>query len=261
MRLAIYGALFAVMNLLAQDTPLLSTYVGQLSDGRATVTIQNNSEAALSGLAITLTCNILPRSGSSRRALLAATREYRDSVIDPTWNSVPPNGRVTIITGAQGALNTIVQFRAGVFSDGSSFGDPDWVRMIVNRRSYTLRAIESALSALQGPIEGRSIEGRVRAAQSALGQPVTTGSHGAQLFRERDLVTKRANLALVARYDRIDCMDQIFRPILRNSSSSSATAASPMKQAKMLSSTTASLVHEKDKILAASPELKALHEQ
>ena len=126
------------LTLCLTSSAQITTSITSNSDGRLCVTITNHSKA-------TLTAYFASWAAQDQRPGHMAF-QYHDSLIG-AYHPIPPGG-----TGILTAETIPPEIRAAVFDDGSTYGDPDWVRMILSRRGQWLAATEAALKDLETAI-------------------------------------------------------------------------------------------------------------
>ena len=125
---------FSVLSASAQ----LSTAVHELGDGRSQVTITSTSGVPLEAFVATW---ITPEpSGGHRTASI-----YNDTLLQFRVKRVPPGASTTFVVGG---ADTQIQVQAGIFQDGSTYGDPQWIEGLRKHRVYYLQALDAFLDEL-----------------------------------------------------------------------------------------------------------------
>jgi len=119
--------------------PALSTAVNELGDGRSQVTITNTSGVPLEAFVVTFITT--EPSGGHRSSL-----SHNDALFQFGVKTVPP-GVPTPFMG--GGADTQIQVQAGIFQDGSTYGDPQWIEGLRKRRVYYLQALDVFLVELR----------------------------------------------------------------------------------------------------------------
>ena len=117
----------------------LSTAVNELGDGRSQVTITNTSGVPLEAFVATW---ITPEPSGGHRS--AST--YNDALFQFGVKRVPPGAPTTFVVGG---ADTQIQVQAGIFQDGSTYGDPQWIEGLRKRRVYYLQALDVFLVELR----------------------------------------------------------------------------------------------------------------
>jgi hypothetical protein len=115
----------------------LSTAVNELGDGRSQVTITNTSGVPLEAFVATW---ITPEPSGGHRSSLT----YNDALLQAGFKTVP-----TTFTLMGGGADTQIQVQAGIFQDGSTYGDPQWIEGIRKHRVYYLQALDAFLAELR----------------------------------------------------------------------------------------------------------------
>src|ERR1700676_1260127 len=116
----------------------LSTAVNELGDGRSQVTITNTSGVPLEAFVATW---ITPEPSGGHRS--AST--YNDALFQFGVKRVPPGAPTTFVVGG---ADTQIQVQAGIFQDGSTYGDPQWIEGLRKHRVYYLQALDAFLDEL-----------------------------------------------------------------------------------------------------------------
>ena len=112
----------------------LSTEVNELGDGRSQVTITNTSGVPLEAFVATW---ITPEPSGSRRPSLT----YHDALLQVGSKTVP---NTFMVGGADAQIQV-----HGIFQDGSTYGDPQWIEGIRKTRVYYLQALDAFLAELR----------------------------------------------------------------------------------------------------------------
>lgn len=113
----------------------LSTAVSELGDGRSQVTITNTSGVPLEAFVATW---ITPEPSGGHRSSLT----YNDALLHVSKQYQPAT--FTLMGG-----DTQIQVQAGIFQDGSTYGDPQWIEGIRKHRVYYLQALDAFLAELR----------------------------------------------------------------------------------------------------------------
>jgi hypothetical protein len=182
--------------------------------GRSKVTIVNHAPSALTAyLAIwTLT--------DQRPGHFVST--IRDSFLQTTFSPVPTGGSTILQVGDP---NVDPHFRivAALFADGSTYGDPDWARMLVGRRALYVQATENVLKELQTALGQNtpqpelaqqlyeSQESQIR--QLAVYLPVP-GADPQQIYNEPTQAMKDANIRVQTGINRRVAVNSVYTPIV-----------------------------------------------
>lgn len=107
-------------------------------NGPAEIVVRNQGTSPVTAYAYTLKWN-----GGSRD-------EVVDSVLALNRRPVFPNA-VEVRRPAGLGPSATVEFRAALFADGSSSGDPAWVARLLARRRYALEAVTASYERRQAP--------------------------------------------------------------------------------------------------------------
>jgi hypothetical protein len=124
---------FSVLGASAQ----LSTAVHELGDGRSQVTITSTSGVPLEAFVATW---ITPEPSGGHTA-----STYNDVLFHFGVERVPPGVPTLFVVGG---ADTQIQVQAGIFHDGSTYGDPQWIDGLRKRRVYYLQALDAFLDEL-----------------------------------------------------------------------------------------------------------------
>jgi hypothetical protein len=114
----------------------LSTAVTELGDGRSQVTITTSAVPLEAYVATWIT----PEPSGGHRSSLT----YNDVLLQAGSKTVP-----TTFTLMGGGADTQIQVQAGIFQDGSTYGDPQWIEGIRKHRVYYLQALDAFLAELR----------------------------------------------------------------------------------------------------------------
>jgi hypothetical protein len=117
----------------------LSTAVNELGDGRSQVTITSTSGVPLEAFVATW---ITPEPSGGHRTALT----YNDALFQFGVKRVPPGVPTPFIVGG---ADTQIQVQAGIFQDGSTYGDPQWIEGLRKHRVYYLQALDAFLAELR----------------------------------------------------------------------------------------------------------------
>jgi len=129
-----------VMIFAQADGPNVTTKTTELGGGAIQLTIQNNSDRAMTAYAYSF---IL----ASGRKEIRGERFY-DSALFFGQQAIAPHRTAVEQEGGPNITNVQFTFRAAVFSDGSSFGDAAWAQRIIVRRQLAAQAIDRLQSAV-----------------------------------------------------------------------------------------------------------------
>jgi hypothetical protein len=127
----------------AQSPPIVVTNTAQ-PDGHVLLTIENQSGSALTAYYWVRRTSTPAADGT----MPLVERHYKDSALDRSPGPIPPHqqGTVTVENG-------VVTLVAGLFADGTSFGDPQWVARMRDRRDLAQKHIETAMNVLQQALD------------------------------------------------------------------------------------------------------------
>ncbi len=136
-RTLIFATLLPLVR--AQSPPVLVTNTPQ-PDGRVLLTIQNQSGSAWSAY-YSVRRSSTPAADCTSPLV---ERHYKDSALDRGPGPIPPHQQATVTVE-----NGVVKLVAGLFADGTTFGDPQWVARLRDRRDLMQKHIENAMNVLQ----------------------------------------------------------------------------------------------------------------
>jgi hypothetical protein len=133
----------------ARDPLIFQSTAMPNGDGRAT--IQNASKVPLTAYLFEVLCE--PCS-----PMQADQHTYRgyDAIAAKVGRPVPPSASRTETLGAchcnKASLNSPARavLKAALFADGTTYGEPQWAKALIQHREQSRRAIESAIDALSG---------------------------------------------------------------------------------------------------------------
>src|SRR5260370_20439275 len=134
-------SLMSAIVVSAQTPSPIDATVNQLANGQANIVLRSNSGVPLTAFVVTSVSEVPSVKGVDT----ISAKVYRDAATTSVQKPLPWNGQTTVTLGANGSTNTRVQFHAGIFADGRTFGDPDWVDLILQRRGYLLQDVDAAL--------------------------------------------------------------------------------------------------------------------
>jgi hypothetical protein len=177
----LYLSALAALSAFAQ----LTTTVTAGPAGRSEITILNNSAAPLEAFAVTWT---MPREPSGTRTSLSC----KDALLQVTFKPLPAGAQTILTVPGSPALQA--QVRAGIFQDGSTFGDREWVDVLRQRRALYLQAVDAFLNELQ----------------AGAGENITRDALIQQLTASRD--RQIANLASTAEPEVADALSTDLSP-------------------------------------------------
>ncbi len=118
---------------------------------------------------------------NSEGGVLYATTNYYDSVTDPqTQPPIKPGQEARIPYRIPfGGATPVVGAAAGLFADGGSFGEPEVVRSIFDRRNYTLVSLNKSIADLKEALkEGLSRQDAIALFQNSLMSEATGADDG-----------------------------------------------------------------------------------
>jgi hypothetical protein len=134
--------------------------------GHPILTVQNLYSAALTAYGYEAVALMTSRSGSTSLTKLS---DLRDAALDPTMQPIPLNQTEQVRIAAKSVRQ--VSFKAAVWADGATFGDPAWVQKLLQRRVVALRQAESLVELLQESIQaGRTPAMIVAVAKQGMAQ-------------------------------------------------------------------------------------------
>ena len=123
-----------------------------LPDGRRNLVISNHSDKTITAFAYQFHLQlIVPGKGPFREEV---RDEFKDSVLYRMEPAIGPGKQTSLPIGSGHApgeqvVNSPVEFKAAVFDDGSSFGDPAWVVRIRDRRVIVIETFDSQIAFLR----------------------------------------------------------------------------------------------------------------
>ena len=130
------------LSAIAQGIPPLLEI--ERAEGTINVVIRNVGAARMTACALTYS-QVLQQNGRQHEV---GGRNIYDAVTNHN-QIVPPGGTHTVkLVPRDAAADPNVQIRAGIYEDGSTFGDPGWVDLIRKRRFDFLEASINALEDL-----------------------------------------------------------------------------------------------------------------
>ncbi len=148
---AIPLVLVAGVVVAAAGTGRLTVESVPLGNGVVRFTVVNTYSAALTAYAGTTVALVTQPDGR----VLRVTRDwYRDSVRWPNERPILPGQEFSKPFGGRGDSVTVT-FRAGVFADGATYGDQEYVRRIVHRRRVALDANAAVMAAVDAGVAAR----------------------------------------------------------------------------------------------------------
>ncbi|HWB83937.1 MAG TPA: hypothetical protein VG675_07335 [Bryobacteraceae bacterium] len=134
-RLASLSAV-GVLGLFAQTVPATVSLNGNQ------LTVKNDSSSAMTALAYTISQSDSPHHW--------ARTVFRDAIVTSVEKVIPPGAERTFMEpGHEGPGTPILELKAAVFEDGTTFGDPQWIQVLLQRRVDFLRGLNSGLTDLQ----------------------------------------------------------------------------------------------------------------
>jgi hypothetical protein len=141
-RTLIFATLLPLVR--AQSPPMETTTATQ-ADGSVILTIQNHA-------ASTLTAYFYKHTGWGRYPHAPENQVlemgYKDAAIDGPTNPIPPNQKIILRFD-----NGEVAVLAALWSDGSSYGDPEWISRFQQRRIIAQQHIDAATYVLQNALD------------------------------------------------------------------------------------------------------------
>lgn len=220
----LFLSLTGLTSLVAQTESVTSSLV-PVGDGSARFILRNNSAVAVTAYVVTWTYNISEASGKSHRR---ASRVLRDFVTRNTQPAIAPNGEVSIPVGLAGASNPVVKLQAGIFADGATFGDPQWVALLRQHRADYVQATDTALQELKDAIAQNiptdrlvlqlqaSLQQQRAQALEAMRADIQAAGNTDQLYDESTQAIKDANLKMIADEEKRACIQQVYRLVITN---------------------------------------------
>jgi hypothetical protein len=234
----------------------LTVSVGSTTDGGTALFYKNDSTVSLSAFVAGWT-NI--RVGSSHRS---AALVFRDAYIEDSVVSLSPGQQRSLPVGGPGLTVSQAQILAAVFEDGSTFGDPAWVRILQMRRGYYLTALNAGIADLgTGASENLTpqlLAQLLTSSQSSQISAINTLGGGVtdmqQLFSEPTQALKDANLRVVAANNWRGCIRIVYTPLLKNiSKPPKLPDGSQLPLSTLISDFTSHMSDKRVKLLIAKP--------
>ena len=139
--------IFAVLLplLRAQSPPVIATTATQ-PDGKVILTIRNHGASPLTAYFFKrFGWGVLPDGGKGVRVTEIG---YKDAALESATRPIPPNGQINSTF-----LNGEVQFLAALWADGTSYGDPQWVSRLRDRRGLAQQHLDNAIAILQHALD------------------------------------------------------------------------------------------------------------
>jgi hypothetical protein len=185
------------------------------AQGRVTVSFQNTSNRPLTAVAITW---IVPHaSGPGHEGWLV----YKDALIEGNFLPVTPGSSSKLTVGGEKLQVVEAKVQAGVFDDGSGFGDSQWIQMITARRGRYVEAMNYVLTDLAEKIantsDSRTAIQELQISQQARIAAIPINNYQLrQLFLEPTQDIKDANLAALAIKDQVGCIRVAYGRVLHS---------------------------------------------
>jgi hypothetical protein len=129
----------------AQAQPIMGTMTAD-GQGHTVLAVQNLNSAALTAYGYEAVVLMTTRG----RTAFTTIRELRDAALDLTMQPILPNQADT--RQIPGKSVRQLSFKAAVWADGTTFGDPAWVQKLLQRRVVALRHAESIVALLEESI-------------------------------------------------------------------------------------------------------------
>src|SRR5580704_2737031 len=132
--------------------PVFVTIKDSGNNGKMTATVQNTSSRTLTAFALTL--DRTPTVGSPNHIVF-----YYDSVTNRSYPPLPPGASKTqALGGGSSPATSQMTFRAALFDDGSTFGDPSWSTRLVTNRQALEKHLTLAILKLQSYSQDTPLE-------------------------------------------------------------------------------------------------------
>ena len=119
----------------------IQTTVTPQSNGQAVVTLTNGNPVAVTAIALTWSNAV----GTGR----SWGRMLEDAATAGVWRPIAVGGSQEFPVGTPGGRDLRVKLQAALFEDGSAFGDPGWVKVLMQRRVSFYRTTAAALREVQ----------------------------------------------------------------------------------------------------------------
>jgi hypothetical protein len=140
--------LLGVLPAMAQQDPRFFSKIDNSPDGSLQVTITNRSQQTITAFLITN-----KRTNANGLWQTDSVRVFDSAFNNPLDREIlPAESRAIRLFGANPKMRSIqstAELKAILFSDGSSFGDDEWVHRIVQRRKIVWQELADAISTLQ----------------------------------------------------------------------------------------------------------------
>jgi hypothetical protein len=202
MKLPVFA--FLACSLHAQITITTSSN----SDGRLRVTLTNHAKAPLTAYFATY-------AAQDQRPGHIVLR-YIDSLIEVN-QPVPADGSISFNVEV-----TPPEIHAALFEDGTTWGDPDYVRLLLERRGFQLAAIEAGLSDVQ---KGGSLQDSLNQRLARAPALPVPGAAIQQIFHESDAAMKAANLRTLEANEIRGSLRIVYHLLIRNAEKPDALKA------------------------------------
>lgn len=129
----------------------LATSVRVLPAGRMRIEVSNTSKAAITAMAI-----VGIRTWKVKGEVVRSVRFF-DGILNPYGRTEIEPGQSYSLTlfgpnPPPNQLSRAVKLEAVLFADGSSWGDPEWIAVLVDRRSSALKYNTEALNAVNAAV-------------------------------------------------------------------------------------------------------------
>jgi len=146
--LALTIVLFARPSSSQSNSPVVGTSLD--GAGNLTVTLRNNaSSSALTAYAWTSTYHGLTTDGKFAPDFITQ-HEITDAAFKPTVKPIVPGQELTF---QPSGLSPEFVFRAAVWADGTTYGDPVWIRRILHIREVAAKNLDSIILMLRNAIQ------------------------------------------------------------------------------------------------------------
>ena len=243
------------------QTPNAFATVTRLGDGSTTIQISNRYIYDLTAYVVTSYRGTKLADG---RSGLESTRHYIDSIVTKSQKRIPPGGEYNLKEGAfADDAAAVFELKAGVFEDGTSFGDAGWVQAILNRRKAQLEALRAVIADVQTgnssaliPLLKASLAEKVAVIEAArkadFNEIQASGlTPLTDIFHESTGAQKAANLKLTSDDDRRSCFRTVYGALISNLSKP-PVEGDPSRYFAFLVSL---LINERDQLIESKPNL------
>ena len=243
------------------QTPNAFVTINRLGDGSTTIQISNRYSHDLTAYVVTSYRGTKLADGHSGTE---STRHYIDSIVTKAHKQIPPGSEYNLKEGAfADDAAAVFEVKAGVFEDGTSFGDAGWVQAILNRRKAQLEAIRAVIADVQTgnssaliPLLKASLAEKVAVMEAArkadFNEIQASGlTPLSNIFHESTEAQKAANLKLTSDDDRRSCLRAVYG-VLSSNLSKPPVEDDPSRYFKFLVDL---LISERDRLIESKPSL------